>query len=86
MYIPAQGGGGFWSPNVGDHTFGGPAAIEFAGQENSDIVDGKIREEAPPAQLYNLEKDPTQNHNVYREHPEIVQELQQLLEETISSK
>jgi arylsulfatase A-like enzyme len=86
MYIPAQGGGGFWSPNVGDHTFGGPAAIEWAGQENSDIVDGKIREDAPPAQLYNLEKDPTQNRNVYREHPEIVQELHQLLEETISRK
>jgi arylsulfatase A-like enzyme len=85
MYIPSQGGGGFWSPNVGDHTFGGPAAIEFASQENSDIVDGKIREDAPPAQLYNLENDPTQDQNVYDQHPEIVEGLEQLLEETIGS-
>jgi arylsulfatase A-like enzyme len=83
MYIPARGGGGFWSPNVGDHAFGGPAAVTFAGQENSDIVDGKIRVDAPPAQLYHLEKDPTQNSNVYYEHPEIVEELEKLLEETI---
>lgn len=84
MYIPAQGGGGFWSDEVGAHPFGGPAAIKFAGQENSDIVDGKIKADAPPAQLYNLEKDPTQDHNVYNEHPEIVEELKKLLKETIS--
>ena len=83
MYIPAQGGGGFWSSQVGAHTFGGPAAITFAGQENSDIADGKIKENAPPAQLYNLDKDPRQTQNVYREHPEVVEELKQLLEETI---
>jgi arylsulfatase A len=83
MYIPAQGGGGFWSQEVGSHTFGGPAAITFAGQENSDIVDGRIRKDAPPAQLYNLETDPTQKYNVFDEHPEIVKELQQLMEKTI---
>ena len=84
MYIPGQGGGGFWSPNVGDHTFGGPPAIEFAGQENSDIEDGKIKENSPPAQLYNLEEDPTQDHNVYNEYPEIVQELQSRLDSTMN--
>ncbi len=42
MYIPAQGGGGFRASEVGAHTFGGPAAIAFADQENSDIVDGKL--------------------------------------------
>ncbi len=83
MYIPARGGGGFRSPRAGDHMFGGPGAFPFTGQENSDIVNGKIREDAPPAQLYNLEADPTQNQNVYRDHPGIVAELQQLLEETI---
>ena len=84
MYIPARGGGGFGSKNVGDHTFGGPAAFPFTGQENSDIVDGKIRDDAPPAQLYNLEKDPTQDYNVYHKHPEVVKKIQQLLEETIN--
>ena len=84
MYIPAQGGGGFRAENVGDHTFGGPPAFPFTGQVNSDIVDGKIRKDAPPAQLYNLENDPTQDHNLYNQHPGVVEELQQLLEETIN--
>lgn len=85
MYIPAQSGGGFWSQNAGDHTFGGPAAFPFTGQQNSDIVNGEIRDDAPPAQLYNLETDPYQSRNVYNEHPEVVAELRQLLEETIPS-
>jgi arylsulfatase A-like enzyme len=85
MYIPAQGGGGFWSKNVGDHTFGGAAAFPFTGQENSDIADGEIREDAPPAQLYNLEKDPAQSTNLYEEYPEVVAELQQLLTTTIGN-
>lgn len=84
MYIPAQGGGGFWTSQVGAHTFGGPAAITFAGQENSDIEDGEIIEDAAPAQLYNLEKDPRQTRNVYNEHPEVVKELQRLLDETMN--
>ncbi len=83
MYIPAQGGGGFASQIAGSHTFGGPAAFPFTGQKNSDIVDGKVKEDAPPAQLYNLETDPGQNNNVYNEYPEVVEELKELLEETI---
>mgnify|MGYP006303850021 CR=1 FL=1 len=84
MYIPAQGGGGFWGDRVGAHLFGGPAAISFAEQENSDIVNGKIREDAPPAQLYNLEEDPSQKNNVINTYPEIAEDLQLLLDETIS--
>ena len=83
MYIPAQGGGGFWNAEVGAHTFGGPAAIAFADQENSDIVDGEIREGAPPAQLYNLEEDPRQQENLYSSRPEIVKELEKALKSTI---
>lgn len=80
MYIPARGGGGFRAPNVGDHTFGGPAAFPFTGQENSDIENGEITADAPPAQLYNLDEDPYQSQNVYREYPEKVAELKELLE------
>lgn len=86
MYIPARGGGGFWSQNVGDHTFGGVAAFPFTGQENSDIFEGNIREDAPPAQLYHLENDPTQDKNVYNEYPEVVEELKKLLEKTINNE
>ncbi|WP_430937090.1 sulfatase family protein, partial [Saccharicrinis sp. 156] len=79
IYIGAQGGGGFTSGKHGAHAFGGPAAITFAGEVNSDIENGKIKEDAPPAQLYNLEKDPSQTTNLYHEFPEKVKEMKELL-------
>lgn len=81
MYIPARGGGGFITPSVGAHTFGGPAAIEFSGRANSDIAQGKIREDAPSAQLYNLEQDPYQQENLYDQYPQIVADMQELIDE-----
>jgi arylsulfatase A len=80
MYIGAQGSGGFTAAKRGAHAFGGPAAISYAGYENSDIENGKIRKGAPPAQLYDLENDLQQTQNLYREHPEVVEELTALLE------
>ena len=79
MYIGAQAGGGFTAPKRGAHAFGGPAAIQYAGRKNSDIEDGKIKQNAPPAQLYDLEKDVTQTTNLYHEHPKVVAELSTLL-------
>ena len=79
MYISAQAGGGFTAPKRGAHAFGGPAAVTYAGYKNSDIEGGKIKKGAPPAQLYDLEKDLTQTTNVYRENPEVVKELEALL-------
>src|SRR5690606_18022121 len=76
MYISAQAGGGFGDLYPGTHGFGGPAAFPFTGQKNSDIVDGRIRQDAPPAQLYNLETDPGQHFNVYRKHPDVVRDMQ----------
>ncbi|RMF87949.1 MAG: arylsulfatase, partial [Planctomycetota bacterium] len=54
MYIPARGSGGWTNSKPGTHTFSGPAAATFTGHPNSDIVNGKIRKDAPPAQLYDL--------------------------------
>ena len=79
MYIPAQAGGGFTAAKRGAHAFGGPAAFTFTKRPNSDIVDGKIRQGAPPAQLYDLESDLAQTTNVYAEHPEVVKSMQALL-------
>lgn len=81
VYISGQGGGGFTSPEVGSHTFGGPGAFPFTGQANSDIENGRIKEGAPPAQLYDLEADPTQKTNLYNERPDVVEELKALLQE-----
>lgn len=79
MYIGAKGGGGFSSGKHGAHAFGGPKAIEFAGEKNSDIENGKIKKDAPPAQLYNLEIDPYQTVNVYNDFPEVVTKMQDIL-------
>lgn len=86
MYIPAQGGGGFSDPKIGSHTFGGPAAFPFTGQKNSDIEDGKLKDGASLAQLYNLEEDVSQRVNVYSKYPDVVKELQNIIERIRSDK
>ena len=42
-------------------------------------ADGKIKPDAPPAQLYNLATDPRQSVNVIREHPDLAERLRQQL-------
>ena len=79
MYIGAQGSGGFTAAKRGAHAFGGPAAITYAGYQNSDIEDGKIKADAPSAQLYDLEADLRESTNLYRKHPEVVKEMEDLL-------
>lgn len=81
MYISAQGGGGSIAPNIGDHGLGGPAAHLFTKHVNSDIENGKIKKEAPPAQLYDLSLDPYQTRNLYNEFPEVVLKLKSRLAE-----
>ena len=79
VYLAAQGEGGFQQKNAGDHCLGNAGALRFTGQVNSDIHNGKIRADAPPAQLYDLEQDPSQTTNVYHQHPELVKKLHTLL-------
>ncbi|MEX0720747.1 MAG: arylsulfatase [Balneolaceae bacterium] len=83
MYIPARGEGGFGGTEIGDHDFAGAAAHKLTGQTNSDIRDGVVRENAPDVQLYDLESDPAQKENIVNDYPEVAEELQKLLEETI---
>ncbi len=80
MFIPAQGGGGFQGSVFGQHSLGGPPALWFAGQVNSDIENGKIKQDAPSEQLYDLENDPYQNQNAILDNPEIADNLRILLE------
>ena len=79
MYISGKGSGGFNRAKRGGHPFGGPAAISIAGYKNSDIENGAIKSDAPPAQLYDLDVDLSQTQNRYRDHPEIVEEMKALL-------
>ncbi len=59
---------------------GGPAALRFTGEVNSDAVDGRLKPDAPPAQLYDLRVDLPHTVNVYRENPGVVQDLANRLE------
>ncbi|MFC5050325.1 arylsulfatase [Rubritalea spongiae] len=77
MYIGAKGGGG-WGAKQG-HTFAGPPANHHTGKKNSDYNEAKLIADAPAAQLYNLEDDLAQTTNVYREHPEVVKEMEDIL-------
>ena len=81
MYIPNRGNGGFTGKKPGDHTFAGPSAASFVGSKNSDFENGKFKPDAPLGQLYDLEFDPNQTKNLYREYPEVVAELGAFLQQ-----
>ena len=81
VYIPDRDEGGFLGKNIGNHLLAGAAATKLTLQESSDIADGKIRTDAPPAQLFDLENDPFQKKNVHNEHPEVVAKLSNILED-----
>jgi arylsulfatase A len=81
IYIGAQGGGGFTATNPGEHMLGGPAALKFTNEKNSDVEDGKIKPDAPEVQLYDLDADVSESRNVAREYPLIVKNMQKMLKE-----
>jgi len=76
VYIPAKGSGGFGGSKPNQHAWGGPAGVNFVGGKNSDMAYGKLKPNAPPAQLYNLEEDENQTTNVYNKYPEIVKDME----------
>ena len=80
VYIPAQDEGGFQGKAIGEHLLAGAAAQKLTQLVNSDVQDGKVKQDAPPAQLYDLKTDPYQAINVHNERPEVVAELSSLLE------
>ncbi|WP_372795906.1 arylsulfatase [Pontiella sp.] len=80
VYIPIRGEGGFQGNTVGRKRLGGPASVAFMRRTNSDVVNGKIRPDAPGAQLYNLKTDPSQTTNVIHHYPEKAAELAALLQ------
>jgi len=75
VYISNRGEGGFQAQKIGSHNLGGAITVKYTGKENSDVVNGEYRKNAPFEQLYNLENDLIQSKNLVKEHPEIVKEL-----------
>lgn len=80
MYIPARSDGGFTGSKPNEHAWGGAAVTQLVGTPNSDIEDGEIKPDAPPAQLYDLEADRNQTTNLYNRSPEVVSEMKATLE------
>ncbi len=75
MYIPAKSDGGFGGSKPGQHAWGGAAVAKLVNTPNSDIANGKIKKNAPRAQLYDLEADPNQTQNLYNQYPEVAQQM-----------
>jgi arylsulfatase A-like enzyme len=75
VYIPTQNGGGFTDMHAG------AASLNFTGFQNSDIQNGKVLEDAPPAQLYNLKDDLSQTTNLYNKYPLIVEKMKTMHDE-----
>ncbi len=81
IYIPAQGAGGFSASNWGAHGLGSEASTKYTGRVNSDLLNGKVRKDAPKAQLYNLKDDMYQTTNVIEKYPEIAKQMAAKLKE-----
>ncbi len=79
LYIPPRGGGGFGSKVLGNHAFGGPAAVTYSGHKNSDVKDGVFIKGAPNGQLYDLDKDVNQTTNLYLQLPKVVEQMKERL-------
>lgn len=86
VYIGAKGGGGFTGSRPGAHALGGPAAIKFAGETNSDIVDGRLRKNAPAKQLYHLGSDLSQRQNVIRKNSKRAEQMHAQLQKIRAGK
>ena len=72
VYIGARGSGGFNN---------GLQEVAFTRQANSDVTaDGRLRENSPGNQLYNLESDPSQRTNVVTQHALVARDLRRQLE------
>jgi arylsulfatase A len=77
-YLGGQGSSG-WNGRFPGHIVSGPRSTLFTGSKNSDLVNGVVSRTAPPAQLYDLEKDLGQTTNLYKDHPKLVKKLDTIL-------
>jgi len=75
----SKGGGGWNGGKPGSHILGGPAALRFAGEVNSDIEDGKLKPDVQEEQLYNLKSDFSQSTNVAEQESQRANMMKEML-------
>lgn len=80
MYIGGQGGGGWNGGKPGSHILGGPAALQFTNEINSDIANGIIKPYAAQEQLYNLDLDLSQKVNIATQNPQMTKMMREKLQ------
>ena len=74
-YLPTQGSMGFTA-----HPVTPWQNWRDLGHSNSEFDDnGKLRPDAAPEQLYNIEADPNEHQNVFAKHPDLAKELREKL-------
>jgi len=72
VYIPSQGSQGFTA--AADRSFGVPFR-QMGFRNNFLDADGVPLANAPPAQLYHIQDDVSQERNVVLEHPAVAREM-----------
>lgn len=81
VYYPFQGSGGMTANP--SQRWG--QSYQSTGMHNGDLnADGSLKDDAPPAQLYNVKNDPGQAVNLYRQNPERAATMQRRLDELIA--
>ncbi len=63
----------------------GPWKLILGQGTGSNFTKDRIPPNAPKGQLYNLEDDPKEQKNLYRERPDVVERLSKMLDEQIES-
>lgn len=53
--------------------------VECRGSGGWSLKEDDVPEDAPPMQLYDMKNDPEEQHNLFNEQPEVVAELQDIL-------
>ena len=72
VYLPYQGSGGLTT------NFEQPTWLRLGdlGRVNSDCdAAGRVKPDAPQAQLYDLKTDPAQSRNIFKDHPEKARQM-----------
>jgi arylsulfatase A-like enzyme len=85
VFLPKQGSGGMTIQVPQGAAWGQPYAR--MGLANSDIDEhGKIKPDAPAAQLYNLRSDPSQATNLFRDRPDMAAQLRSRLDDLLPNR
>ena len=90
VYMGREGGlrsgDWFYSPKQGPMGLFGTFYMKQMGFKNSDYDGNDLRQDAQPAQLYNVKDDVGQTTNLYSKYPEIAAQMDARLKEILRQR